>query len=74
MKFTPGEILFATLWSAFAALLAGVIGFVGGIFLCSRLFTGEGTESALIVGPFLGLLLGVIAFISTFRMVLKLMS
>jgi hypothetical protein len=74
MKSTPGEILFATVRSAFAAVLAGVLGFFGGIFLCERLFTGETTEWGLIVGPCGALVLGAIAFVFTFRKIVALMS
>jgi hypothetical protein len=62
-----GAILFAVVLATIAGALAAVVGFAGGIFLCGRLFTGEATESALAVGPLLAVILGVTAFILTFR-------
>jgi hypothetical protein len=46
-----GGFLFATVLATFAALVAAAVGFVGGIFLCGLLFSGEATESGLVVAP-----------------------
>ena len=70
MKATIGENVFATLLAGVAAAIAAVVGFVGGIFLCGWLFTGEATESALIVGPALALVMAVAAFVIVFRKII----
>jgi hypothetical protein len=67
-----GEIIFATVLSALAAVLAAVVGFVGAIALSSALFSGEATESALVLAPASALGMAVIAFIVSFRKLLYL--
>jgi ABC-type multidrug transport system permease subunit len=71
MKSTLGEILFATVLAGVAAALAAVLGFVGGIFLCGRLLSGEMTEWALIVGPALALLMAVGTFVLLFWKIIR---
>jgi len=67
MKSTLGENFIAVLISGVAAVLAAIVGAIGGIFLCTKLFTGEGTESALVVAPVLALLVGTAVFVLAFR-------
>jgi hypothetical protein len=62
-----GELMFAICIASICALLAAVVGFVGAIFLCGRLFSGEMTEWALILAPLAALLFGAAAFDITFR-------
>jgi len=64
------ELLIPILLAAVPAALMAIAGFVFGIFLCSWLFTGEATESALIVGPATGLLFGVATFFAVFRWII----
>jgi len=71
MKSTLGENLVAVLISGVVAVLAAIVGATGGIFLCSNLFTGEGTESGLIVAPVLALLVGTAVFVFVFRKLSK---
>lgn len=66
MKSTVGESLIAVLMSGVAALLAAVVGFVGAIFLCSKLFSGEATESALILAPATAIVFAVAVFVFAF--------
>ena len=65
-----GELLIPILLATVPAALMAIAGFVFGIFLCSWFFTGEATESALIVGPATGLLFGVATFVAVFRWVI----
>ena len=67
MKSTAGEILVAVLMSGVAAVFAAVVGFVGAIFLCSKLFSGEARESALILAPATALVLAFAVFVFAFR-------
>ena len=67
MKSTLGENFIAVLISGVLAVLAAVGGFVAGVFLCTKLFTGEGTESALVVAPVLALLFATAVFVFAFR-------
>jgi uncharacterized membrane protein len=71
MKSTLGENLVAVLISGVVAILTAIAGLVGGIFLCNKLFTGEGTESALVVAPVLALLVGTAVFVFAFRKLSK---
>lgn len=64
---TLGESLVSTLIAAVCALIAAAIGFVGGVFLCGWLFTGEMAEWALIVAPVAALVFGVLTFVLVFR-------
>jgi hypothetical protein len=64
---TIGELFFAIVLASIAAVLAGISGFVLGIFLCGRFLSGEATESALVVGPTAALLFGSAAFALVFR-------
>jgi hypothetical protein len=41
MKSPVGENFIAFLMSGVAAVLAGIVGFVGAIFLCAKLLYGE---------------------------------
>jgi ABC-type multidrug transport system permease subunit len=70
MKATFGEIVFASVLSAMAAALAAVLGFVGRIFLCGWLLSGEMTEWGLVAGPGLALLMAVGAFVLVFRKII----
>jgi ABC-type multidrug transport system permease subunit len=70
MKTTIGENVFAIVLSGVAAAIAALVGFVGGIFLCEWLFTGEMTEWALIVAPALALVMAVAAFVIVFRKII----
>ncbi len=67
MKSTRGEILVAVLISGVLAVLAAIGGFVAGIFLCRLFFSGESSESALILAPATALLVGAAAFVFAFR-------
>lgn len=67
MKSTRGEILVAVLISGVLAVLAAIGSFVAGVFLCTKLFTGERTESGLVVAPVLALLVGTAVFVFAFR-------
>ncbi len=69
-KYTLGEVLFATLLGLVAATLTAIAAFVGAIFICARLFTGEASYSSLLFGPVAALITGVVAFILTFRWIL----
>jgi len=71
MKSTRGEILVAVLISGVLAVLAAIGGFVAGVFLCTKLFTGEGTESGLVVATALALLVGTAVFVFAFRKLSK---
>jgi hypothetical protein len=71
MKSILGENFVAILISGVIAVLAAVVGAIGGIFLCTKLFTGEGTESALVVAPALALLVGTAVFVFAFRKLSK---
>ena len=67
---TIGEIVFAIVLSAMAAALAAIAGFVGAVFLCAKLFSGETREAALILGPATALVLAVVAFSICFRKII----
>jgi hypothetical protein len=67
MKSTAGESFIAFVMSGVAAVLAAIVGFVGGIFLCQRLLSGEMTEWALILAPATALVFGVVVFVFAFR-------
>jgi hypothetical protein len=70
MKATIGENVFATVLSAIAAVIAALVGFVGGIFLCGWLLSGEMTQWGLIVAPALALVMAVAAFVIVFRKII----
>jgi uncharacterized membrane protein len=70
MKTTFGENIFATVLSGIAAALAGIVGFVGGIFICDWLFAGEMTEWALIIAPATALVMAVISFVIVYRKII----
>lgn len=57
----------AVLIAGIAAVLAGIAGFVGGIWVCSVVFSGEATESALVIGPATALVFAAAVFIIMFR-------
>jgi len=59
---TIGEIFFAVALSAVAAALAAIAGFVGAIFLCAKLLTGEAGEAALVLAPATAVVLAVVVF------------
>lgn len=67
MKSTVGESFIAFVMSGVAALLAAVVGFVGAIFLCEKLFSGEMTEWALILAPATALVFAATVFVFAFR-------
>jgi hypothetical protein len=66
-----GEFVVPLLLASVPAAIAGIIGFVGGIFLCARFLKGESTEWALVAGPLLAVIAGgtvyVLAFSWLFR-------
>jgi drug/metabolite transporter superfamily protein YnfA len=66
MKTTIGENIFATVLASVAAFFAGVVGFVGGAFLCWNLLRGEMTQWDLVVAPAAALILAVAAFVFVF--------
>jgi len=67
MKSATGEIIVAMLIAGPAAVLAATAGFVGGIWICSVVLTGEATESALFVAPATAVVLAIAVFIIVFR-------
>ena len=67
MKSSPGEIFIACIVGAVAAFFAAAVGFVGGVFLCENLLTGEATEWVLIAGPATALIFGIAGFVFAFR-------
>jgi low affinity Fe/Cu permease len=71
MKTTIGENIFATVLASIAAFLAGVVGFVGGIFLCGTLLSGEMTQWALLVAPAAALTVAVAAFVFVFGKIIN---
>lgn len=68
---TIGEVCFALALSAFAAALAAVAGFVGAIFFCAKLLSGEAREAALILAPATAAGLAVVAFFFCFRKIIS---
>jgi len=66
MKHTIGEMIFAFALSAVAAVFAGVVGFMGGVFYCDIRFSGEMTQWALVVAPASALVMAVLAFVVVF--------
>jgi hypothetical protein len=71
MKSSFGEIFIAFLMAGAAAVLAAGMGFVGAIFLCAKLLSGEGSESALILAPATALILGIAVFVFVFGKVIR---
>ncbi len=67
---TIGEIVFATVLSAVAATMAALAGFVGVVFLCARLFSGEASESALVLAPATAFVFAVVAFVICYRKII----
>ncbi len=67
MKSTAGESIIAFVISVVAAALAAIVGFVGAIFLCGKLLSGEMTEWALILAPATALTFAAAAFVFAFR-------
>ena len=67
VRSTSGEIAVAILMSCAAAAVAAIVGFVGAIFLCAKLLSGESSESALILAPATALVLAVVVFVFSFR-------
>ena len=70
MKTTIGENIFASVLSAVAAAFTGIVGFVGGIFLCGWLLNGEMTEWGLVVGPGLALAMAAVTSVIVFRKII----
>jgi len=70
MKTTSGENVFATVLSGVLAALAGIVGFVGGIFLCQTLLSGEMAEWALVLAPAMALVMAVATFVIVFRKII----
>jgi hypothetical protein len=62
-----GELVVPLLLASVPAAIAGIVGFVGGIFLCQRFLRGESTEWGLIAGPLLAVILGGVGFVIAFR-------
>lgn len=69
MKNSPADFVVATVVGLVAAVLAGVAGFLAGIFACSK--SGEAGETALVVAPATALIFAVLAFAFTFRWIMK---
>jgi hypothetical protein len=63
MKSTTGEIIIAMFIAGVAAVLAVVAGFLGGIWICGVVFSGEATESALIMATATAIVFGIAVFI-----------
>ncbi len=70
MKSTIGEIIFATVISCVAAVLAAIAGGVGTIAVCAKLLQGETSEWVLVLAPAVGLLLAAAVFIIVFRKII----
>lgn len=71
MKSTAGELLFAFLISAVVAVLAAVAGWFVGALLPMMLFSGESTESGLVLDPAMALVFGAVVFVFAFRKLSK---
>jgi len=69
-RYTAGEIFFATLLGLVAATLLAIAAFVGAIFVCGLIFTGEASYSSLFWGPVAALTVGVGTFALVFRGIL----
>jgi hypothetical protein len=67
MKSTAGEIIVAMFIAGAGAVFAAAAGFAGGIWLCALVFSGEATESALVVGPAAAIVFAAVVFILIFR-------
>jgi len=67
---TLGEFLIAASIGLVAAAFAAVAAFVGVIFVCARLFTGEASYSSLGLAPVSSLAAGVVVFALVFRAIL----
>ncbi len=50
-----------------AAVPAAAAGFVGGVWICGEVFSGEATESALVVAPAAAIVFAGTVFNNTFR-------
>jgi hypothetical protein len=71
MKPTLGETLVALFGGLIAAVLAGVVGGIAAMFVCTRLLTGEeGTWAPLILGLAAALFFAVLTFVFTVRWIL----
>jgi ABC-type multidrug transport system permease subunit len=68
---TPGEMIFAISIASVCAVLAAIVGFVGAIFLCGWILSGEMTEWDLILAPAAALLFGTAAFVATYRWIAR---
>jgi len=60
------DFLFPLTISVLLAAIAAVVGFVAGVGLCDKLFSGEASESGLIVAPVLALFCGLATFLIAF--------
>lgn len=67
VRATAGENLVAILIASVVALLLAIAGFVAGIFFCGWAFTGEATESGLILAPLASIVAGITAFVVIYR-------
>ena len=67
---TIGETAIAIVLSAVAAIIAAVAGFVGTIFLCAKLLSGEASEASLVLAPATAVLLATAAFYICFRKII----
>ena len=67
MNSTVGENIVAVLMSGVAAIIAGIVGFVSAIVLCSTFLRGEMTEWDLILAPVAALVFAVSAFVFAFK-------
>lgn len=70
-RYTLGELFFATVSGLVAAALTALAAFVGMIFACAYIFTGEASYSSLVLGPLAALIAGVVAFFAAFRWILR---
>lgn len=70
-RYTVGEIAFAAIIGLVVAALTAIAVFVGVIFLCARLFTGEASYSGLLYGPLAAIMTATAAFAVVFLRVLR---
>lgn len=67
VRATLGETLVAILLATVVALLLAVAGFVGAVAFCQVVFTGEATESGLVLAPLAAIVVGITAFFLVYR-------
>jgi hypothetical protein len=71
MKSSEGELFFAFLISAVAAVLAAVVRFFAGVLLPNIFLRGEATEAGLVLAPAMALIFGAVVFVFAFRKLSK---